>query len=99
MKNTEIFNRTTRKVYDLITVRGKELKAQGRTPPHGKNLDISIDKNHFNEDEWTFLIREEKKFSFHFISGFYPVYKIEDDKLFSNEVAVINIQQNYNERQ
>lgn len=100
MKNSEIFLRTTEKLYNEINSRKKRNGLTGT--PNPSELDILVEKEAFENDEWEFLLRNVNKFKFAFLIPYsepkwFPVYKIESKNLSSNELNVLGIRSKFHE--
>jgi hypothetical protein len=63
IKNTEIFLRVTKKLYNEINNRKKKENKFG--DPNPTDYDYKIEKEYFLTDEWEFLGNYEKNFKFH----------------------------------
>ncbi len=96
--NDIIFFKSTEKLYNQIRNQKKRNGLKGY--PHPTQLDIEIQSSEFEQSEWKFLVDNEANFYFHIeINGTFvkfPVYKIENDTLKSNEINVLGIQSKYN---
>ena len=102
MKNRKLFNDVTEKLYTQIKSK-KDSSEELKGTTHPTNLDVVLDKEIFTADEWTFLVENEEKFKYttdinngNDVS--YPVYKVDKDKLYSNERNVVGIKEKYNEQ-
>ncbi len=95
MRNTEIFNRTLRKLYRLV-----QATPDTNGTHRADNLFIEIKKDNFENNEWEFLIKNQR----YFIedvpnkTGFdqYPVYEIDGVILKTNPTNVMSISNKFN---
>lgn len=97
-KNNPLFLRTTEKLYNEVNIRKKR---DGLTAsPHFEHLDIEIEKDFFEENEWEFLKTHQENFSFPVqINGSeihsFIVYKIQDGTLKTNELNIWGIRSKF----
>jgi hypothetical protein len=100
MKDSPLFLRTTRKLYDEVNTKKTRDGILGW--PHLTHLDIKLEKDFFQEDEWNFLKSSESKFKFpvhinETLLKWFQVYHIESDILATNELNVMGIRNKYHE--
>ena len=96
MKESPIFLRTTKKLYEEVNNR----KDKNTSSPHYTNLDIIIEKDFFQDDEWNFLNKHKDRFKFPVqINGeahkLVNVYQIENDEIKTNELNVYGIKNKF----
>ena len=101
MKDSIIFKQTTQKLYSLVNDKRDKNIIDGI--PYFTHLDIKLEKTDFYESEWIFLTENEDNFKTTIQTNeegrikSFPVYKIENDNLFTNELNVQQITTKYNE--